>query len=263
VTRTFSSPTSTTVFNVRLLATGPAGSASLTRALTIVPASESVTMESVADTSVYSLNTGASSGTSNGANPQMVCGRAYNPNSPPTIPAVDNGLRRALVRFNVAGNVPAGSTVLSANLQMACTYDPLLPTGAQAVSLHRLTRVWSEGTTNLGIGLGGPAAGGDATWASATSSGTVVNWTTAGGDFVGSASASATVNAAGTYTWPTNATMVSNVQGWLTTPAQNAGWIVRANEAVNQRSAKVFGTREDPVAAQRPRLTVSFRRPLP
>ncbi|MFO0421000.1 MAG: PKD domain-containing protein, partial [Planctomycetota bacterium] len=188
VTRTFSGPTATTVFNVRLLATGPGGSASLTRALTIVPASESVTMESVADTSVYSLNTGASSGTSNGANPQMVCGRAYNPNSPPTIPAVDNGLRRALVRFDVANNVPAGSTMLGANLQMACTYDPLLPTGAQTVSLHRLTRVWTEGTTNLGIGLGGAATGGDATWASATSSGSIVNWTTAGGDFVAGAS---------------------------------------------------------------------------
>ncbi|MFN9306775.1 MAG: PKD domain-containing protein, partial [Planctomycetota bacterium] len=188
VTRTFSGPTATTVFNVRLLATGPGGSASLTRALTIVPASESVTMESVADTSVYSLNTGASSGTSNGANPQMVCGRAYNPNSPPIIPAVDNGLRRALVRFDVANNVPAGSTVLGANLQMACTYDPLLPTGAQTVSLHRLTRVWTEGTTNLGIGLGGAATGGDATWASATSSGSIVNWTTAGGDFVAGAS---------------------------------------------------------------------------
>ncbi|MFN7670945.1 MAG: PKD domain-containing protein, partial [Planctomycetota bacterium] len=224
VTRTFSGPTATTVFNVRLLATGPGGSAALTRALTIVPASESVTMDSVADTSVYSLNTGASSGTSNGANPQMVCGRAYNPNSPPTIPAVDNGLRRALVRFDVANNVPAGSTVLGANLQMACTYDPLLPTGAQTVSLHRLTRVWTEGTTNLGIGLGGAATGGDATWASATSSGSIVNWTTAGGDFVAGASASATVNAAGTYTWQTNATMVSNVQTWLNTPSQNAGW---------------------------------------
>jgi hypothetical protein len=169
------------------------------------------------------------------------------------------------VRFDVVGGVPAGSTVLSASLQMACTYTPALPTGAQTVSVHRLTRAWTEGTSTSGtvVGIGAPAAGGDATWASATSSGSIVNWTTAGGDFIAGASASATVDAAGTYTWPTNATMVSNVQLWLTTPAQNAGWIVRANETANQRSAKVFGTREDPVAAQRPRLTVSFRRPLP
>jgi hypothetical protein len=193
----------------------------------------------------------------------MVCGRAYNPGAPPRIPAVDNGTRRALVRFDVAGGVPAGSTVLTASLQMACTLSPLNPTGSQSIALHRLTRTWTEGTTNLGIGLGATAAGGDATWASATSSGSIVNWTTAGGDFIAGASASATVDAAGTYTWPTNATMVSNVQLWLTTPAQNAGWIVRANETANQRSAKVFGTREDPLPAQRPRLTVTFRRPLP
>ncbi|MCA3008905.1 MAG: PKD domain-containing protein [Phycisphaerales bacterium] len=258
VTRTFSSPTSTTVFNVRLLATGPAGSAALTRALTIVPASESVTLESVADTSIYANAAGASTGNSNGANAQMVCGRAYNP-----VPPIDNGVRRALLRFDVAGGVPAGSTVLTASLQMACTLNPINPTGSQSIALHRLTRTWTEGTTNLGIGLGAAAAGGDATWASATSGGAAVNWTTAGGDFIAGASASATVDAVGTYTWPTNATMVSNVQGWLTTPAQNAGWIVRANEAAAQRSAKVFGTREDADPAQRPRLTVTFRRPLP
>jgi hypothetical protein len=266
VVRTFSGPTSTTVFNVRLVATGPAGSSQRTRALTIVPASESVTMTAAADTSIYSLSDGTSSGNSGGALPQIVCGRAYNPGTPPTIPAVDNGLRRALVRFNVAGAVPSGSTVLSASVQMRVVYDPLVPIGPQTVNLQRLTRQWTEGTSSsalFSIGLGVLATGGDATWASATSSGSTVNWTFLGGDFSGTVSSSAVVDLSGPYTWPSNATMVSNVQTWLNTPTSNFGWIVRGNEAAAQRSAKVFGSREDADPLFRPRLTVSFRRPLP
>jgi hypothetical protein len=53
--------------------------------------------------------------------------------------------------------------------------------------------------------------------------------------------------------------MVSDVQGWINNAANNHGWVLRAGETVNTRTAKVFGTRDNATAANRPVLTVTFR----
>jgi spore coat protein A len=55
--------------------------------------------------------------------------------------------------------------------------------------------------------------------------------------------------------------MVADVQSWLTTPAQNYGWIVRSNESVIQ-TTKRFGTRESAGStggvSWKPRLVINY-----
>lgn len=256
-TRVFNDSVVTTR-TIRLTVSGSgAAPAVATASFTTVPSSENATLTSVADTTVYA----DLQSNSNGANVHMVCGNAAN-----TVPA-NIGVRRALVRFST-GAIPVGSTVLGASLSMTAFPPPgLLPTGPETVSLHRLTRAWTEGTTNSGalatpvnVGIGSVALGGDATWLFATSSS--VAWTTPGGDFVSSAAASTVVDLPGTYNWSSSA-VNSNVQLWVDNPAQNFGWIVLGPEVALARTAKIFGTKENLTPASRPILTVTFRRPLP
>lgn len=74
---------------------------------------------------------------------------------------------RSLIRFDVAGSVPAGATINSVSPTL--TIDT--PSSHSAtVELHRLTASWGEGTSNDGLssegggGSGSPATTGDATW---------------------------------------------------------------------------------------------------
>lgn len=240
-------------YSVRLTVSGPGGIDSELKVnyITSVPNSVSDTIEALKDTSIYS----ESPTFGNGGDPEVVCGNAA------TLLSVQQGIRRCVVEFNVAGNIPAGSTILTASLQMTCTYNPMNPTGAQSVSLRRVLTEWTEGTNNSGIGGGGAATGNGATWALATSGASPVDWTD-GGSFSGTVSASTTVNTAGAYNWLTNATMVSNVQLWLDSATDNHGWILRAGETSGTRTAKVFGSRTNATFASRPKLNITYQPPL-
>jgi hypothetical protein len=100
---------------------------------------------------------------------------------------------------------------------------------------------------------------GDATWLHTFYPGS--QWSTPGGDFVATISASKTVGAAGAYTFASTANLVADVQMWLDTPAQNFGWIVRGNEA-SSGTAKRFSSREHQTAVLHPMLTVTFTPPF-
>lgn len=164
------------------------------------------------------------------------------------------GLRRGLVRFDVAGNLPAGATVTAATLQLSMSRtfsgDPF------AVSLHPTLADWGEGTSAAGgpEGMGGAAASGDATWIH-TFSGSGL-WTSPGGDFFAAASATTLVSATGPYAWGSTAAMVADVQGWLDDPASNYGWTVLGEENL-LRTAQRFNSRENPAPAAVPVLCVA------
>ncbi len=242
------------VYSVKLVASGPGGTDDEVKVgfITSVASSLQVTIEPAKDTSMYSENPG----NSNGAATQMVCGNAAN-----AVPT-QVGVRRALVEFDVTSQVPTGSTILSAQLQMSVTYNPATPIGAQTITLRRVTREWGEGTTvGATIGQGAAATGGDATWSHAVA--TTTNWTNPGGDFTGSITASTSVAGVGTYTWGSTATMVSDIQGWVNVPSSNHGWILRSSEVALTRTTKVFGSREFPTAPERPKLTITYKPPLP
>ena len=133
--------------------------------------------------------------------------------------AGENGmgeLRRGVLAFDLAGTIPAGSTITAVSLTMNMS---MTPTGAQTVELHKLLADWGEGTSHapMGEGDGAPATPNDATWRHRFFDS--VFWTTQGGDFSAMVSASQSVGGTGQYTW-SSAQMVADVQSWLDNPGQ-------------------------------------------
>ncbi len=197
------------------------------------------------DNTLYESQTGA---LSNGAGDFLFAGRIA--------PRGGSLLRRGLIRFDIS-TVASGSNVSSATLRLGMNKSDRV--GASTVSLHRLTRAWGEGTSNADNDEGGGIAttAGDASWTQAVSPGT--NWTTPGGDFVATASASLLLNADGNYTWGSNAGMVSDVQLWINNPASNFGWIILGDESsATTATAMRFLSRTGPITAtaDRPLLTI-------
>lgn len=168
--------------------------------------------------------------------------------------AGENGegeLRRGVLAFDVAGAIPAGSTITAVTLDMNMS---MTPTGAVIVELHKLLADWGEGTSHapMGEGDGAPATPNDATWRHRFFD--TLFWTMEGGDFSATASASQSVDVTGHYTW-SSAQMIADVQSWLNNPATNFGWLVLGDET-DAATAKRFDTRE---SASPPVLTIEFR----
>jgi hypothetical protein len=188
----------------------------------------------------------ADGSTSNGAGTTMFAGR----NSQAT-----NSIRRAVLRFDVSGDVPAGSTITSVQLTM---YNDAANVQDESVSLHRVARDWGEGSSVASGGQGAAATSGDATWLHAFFNAQF--WNQPGGDFEPGASASTVVGAEASYVWGSTAAMVADVQSWLDSPTTNFGWCVVGNESASS-TAKRFATHEEADSARRPRLIVDYVRP--
>jgi hypothetical protein len=166
-----------------------------------------------------------------------------------------NGLaRRGLIAFDVAGAIPAGSTITSARLSLCMSRTN---TSSEPVSLHRALAEWGEGIS-VPIGQGGagaPATPGDATWLHAFYPGTL--WSSPGGDFALTPSATSVVAGVGMYSW-SSPELLHDVQAWLDAPGTNHGWLLRGEESVAQ-TAKRFETREIGNPALRPALLIEYR----
>ncbi len=163
--------------------------------------------------------------------------------------------RRALLAFDVAASVPAGSTITSVRLQLEMTRTA---SGPATVSLHRTVSDWGEGAANAGgeEGGGGPAQPGDATWTHRFFATQL--WSSAGGDFAANASASLPVGALGAYTWGSTEQLVSDVQLWLDDPSANFGWSIIGDENAAGASSKRFGSRSAAAESSRPVLIVEY-----
>lgn len=169
-------------------------------------------------------------------------------------------VRRGLIVFDIAGNIPAESTINGVTLTLYMSRSQLLG-GAHTVSLYAALADWGEGISDASgeEGGGAPVTMDDATWIHAAFPSTP--WANAGGDFVGAASAATVVDQIGYYTWQ-GAGMIADVQSWLDNPATNFGWMLQGNE-VPTFSAKRFDTKENINAAFRPALTVQFQPSVP
>jgi len=161
-------------------------------------------------------------------------------------------VRRALLAFDIAGAIPAGSTVTSVELQIEVSRasDP----SGQTVIVHRVTEPWGEGASDAAgeEGSGAAAAPGDATWIHRSYPNDP--WITAGGSFVPSASTQRAIYGVGSYSFSSTPQLVSDVQSWLDDPPGNFGWIL-----VMEGSAKRFNSRENEAAASRPRLEIEYQ----
>lgn len=196
--------------------------------------------------------------------------------------------RRGLISFDLS-SIPAGSIIT--DVQFTLTLGQVAGSGGagsggnditRSISLYELTRGWGEGitgntsTTIGGTGQGFTANPGDATWNAAAHGSTA--WTTPGGDYQSTASASLTLTGTtvGTaYTWLSTPSLVDDVQGWLNNPATNFGWIMINADETGSQTFFSFYTSEwsdragsDPIlaaqyAAQEPQLQITFTVPEP
>lgn len=184
---------------------------------------------------------------SNGAGPGIFSGNDGSPSK-----------KRAVIRFELAGKIPAGSIITSATLQLYVSRTK--SETARSIEMHRLTASWGEGTSvGDGEGGGGTAATtGDATWIHRFYSTTL--WTNPGGDFATTISATKPVGDIGYYAFGPAAQMKNDIQYWLGSPAGNFGWILIGNESTDS-TAKRFESKESLTPQQRPQLFVEFNAP--
>jgi hypothetical protein len=204
-----------------------------------------------ADNTLYEDSLGS---VSNGSGAIMVAGR--------TNGEVDS-IRRAMLFFDVAGNIPHGAVVESVALSL---YLNKGNGGAREMRLHRLLTDWGEGASvKDGGGLGATAEPGDATWLHTFYPDAF--WGSDGGRYVGRVSASQLVGTAGgnndlagSYTWPSTDRLVDDVRRWVKKPSMNHGWVLVGDESVKQ-TAKQFASRESVSPELRPMLEVTYSLP--
>jgi spore coat protein A len=209
---------------------------------------DTLTIGASQDNTMFSENGDTNNDLSNGAGDYFFAG-ATKDSAPGSLV-----LRRGLLAFDVAGSVPAGSTINSVTLTL---YMSRSRSQNETVTLHRVLADWGEGTSHASgeEGEGITATADDATWSHRLWPGTT--WSTPGGDFAGTASATATVGGQnGFYSW-SSAGLAGDVQSWLDSPAGNHGWIVIGNEA-GSRVAKRFNSRENTTSSRRPALLIDF-----
>jgi len=165
-----------------------------------------------------------------------------------------NNARRSLIQFDIAGAIPAGSTITSVSLGVTVSNGQ---GGNRNALLLPMTQAWSEGPTitNPG-GAGAAATTGDSTWTHHNFNTSL--WATAGGDFDNSVLtdiASINTGPAGVGVWPSSPRLVSTVQGWLDTPSSNHGWLIQGDETA-ATTAKQIHSGDN--ATGKPQLSITF-----
>jgi hypothetical protein len=140
---------------------------------------------------------------------------------------------RTLVAFDVS-SIPKTAKIDQVILSFTMGKSGINASG-DTISVHKVTQAWSEGTTDETCEYANqnyctyPGAtitsGGGVTWNSA-SHGTTA-WTTAGGTFTSTASAT---NNNGIVSSFTSAGLIEDVKAWMDTPSSNNGWILKVNE---------------------------------
>ena len=138
-------------------------------------------------------------------------------------------VKRGLMKFDIAGNVPSGATIDSVKLTIGYSQGSV-PGVDPTINFHPII-------SNFGwtAGLGGaPQDGtaanpGELTWNNAAHGS--IAWASPGGgsgiDFTAAPTASTVISGYGTYVWTG---MKTEVQAWLDNPVINGGWMIKSNE---------------------------------
>jgi hypothetical protein len=176
-------------------------------------------------------------------------------------PTASDNVRRALLKFDVAGNIPPGSTIRRVTLTLRATGGG--PTDG-SYGLYRVLADWGEGTSNAtstGEGTGAPATLGDVTWLRRFFGEPSSSWSNLGGDFAASEIPPGHGFAGtGSFDW-IGSDLTLHVQQWLNDPATQFGWLLRSFNESLSGSVKEFASKEHPNVAFRPRLEVRFLAP--
>ena len=166
-------------------------------------------------------------------------------------------LSRALVKFDLAFQIPPEATITSVRLSFAVVKVPTSGGRPSNFLLHRLLQAWAEGNKSGGP-LGAAATAGEATWNFRNHQS--ASWSQPGAaapdDFMSSASASTSVAGVAQYEFSSTPGLVADVQSWLANPASNFGWIVISQSERTPESARRIATRE--AGARSPVLTIEY-----
>ncbi|HZZ71614.1 MAG TPA: DNRLRE domain-containing protein [Pirellulales bacterium] len=178
--------------------------------------------------------------------------------------------RRAMLEFDLS-SIPAGSTITAASLTLNVTTVGGNDQTTRDISLYKLTAAWGEGTSH-NTGGGGPGSGGGNGF-NPTQGGSTWNygfyntnlWTTPGGDFVSTPSATAAIaGATGAVTFPfpvtwTSTDLIADVQSWIDAPGSNFGWLLKSASETSPKSTRQFDSREATESgAVLPTLSISY-----
>ncbi|MFK7740019.1 MAG: hypothetical protein AB8H80_06810 [Planctomycetota bacterium] len=210
--------------------------------LTSVRGQNAVTLQPVQDTTLYEDATGARA---NGSGGRVFVGL----NS--------QGLtRRAILQFDVAGALPAGAVILTADLDLFVEQSSA--TGVDLAFAHRVTASWQEGSVVApgSGGGGGPSVAGESTWLHRDFP--AVLWGNPGGDFEPVASFSFGMPLSGAASSGPSQNLVEDLDYWLANPGNNHGWLLKTDEA-NAGTARRIRSRESSNAP--PSLTITFLLP--
>ncbi|MCI0463287.1 MAG: DNRLRE domain-containing protein [Gemmataceae bacterium] len=174
-------------------------------------------------------------------------------------------IRRALLIYDVAGNIPAGSTINSVQVQLRQEQPGTGDADTRVFTLHPLFVSWGEGTAGTGMGPFGGAGfptlpdGTAATWSHRFFNTT--SWAMPGGDFgtLASGTASSPPEFNIPITFASMPGLVADVQSWLDHPRDNFGWALIGDELAGlPPSVRRFSSREAADPTVRPRLVVDF-----
>jgi len=165
--------------------------------------------------------------------------------------------RRAALKFDVAGAIPAGSVIQSATLSIRIAQSN---SGTQLFELRVLNESWGEGTVLPagGGGAGSEAEIGDATWRYRFYPD--VEWSTLGGS-CGSQIAASTAGNTGSLSFAGGG-VIAAVQSMLDFDASNHGFYIVGPES-GGATAKRFHSREATESSLWPTLTITFQAPPP
>ena len=169
--------------------------------------------------------------------------------------------RRGLLQFDLSEQIPVGSVIYDAHLELFVTKSDTAP---QTISLQPLLADWGEGSSSgttspsQGGGKGSPVTDGSANWQHRRYSSDT--WSSPGGDFSSTKSASTLVSDVGSHTWQDDK-MLEDIEAWIDMPEENFGWILTGDESA-VKTTKRFGSRENGNTARRPVLTIDFDPPI-
>ncbi len=165
------------------------------------------------------------------------------------------GTRRALLGFNIAGSIPAGSTINSVTLTITQTrHGPSAI--AESLELRPLLETWGEGV-GTAKGVGSAPTAGAVTWNFRQFGSNA--WSTSGGSY-GPASGLALFGLSNftATTFSSQPGLVADVQNWLNNPGTSYGWILKYVNETTEFGAREIASKENAVAAWRPALTISY-----
>jgi hypothetical protein len=173
---------------------------------------------------------------------------------------------RALLRFDVAASIPAGSKIIGTRLTVATTQQSTTAPAGVTYGVHRMLSAWGEGTNappGPAIGLGLPAENGDATWA--TRFFPTNAWAAPGGlqdtDFSSQVTSSVYIDTLGVFDFESTLEMSGDVQFWLDHPATNFGWMLKSESEDIYFTARKFASRENSDDSIAPQLSIDYIAP--